>query len=1570
MSLETLQRDLEHAASSGSLPLTAALAPGLGGIVAALGAETFTITWAAVTRPAAVVVTGKAAFRGSEWDAVLEGREGAAGEGFYRFTLTLRLRGTGTWTLGTAFTDLPYGERYLEGVLAAAPSMLSGVAVRDPVFTARNGGAAEGTLRLAGTVAMEGPLADYAGWLGAGPFPLDGTVQVRREGPPLLDLRATVPGWTVRVGTAALEGFGLRLGVGWTPGSVAERRLVSRVDLVASVAVGATDPLRVTLAAPLFQGDFVWALRAEIDDYTEQLRGGLRALAGLFGAGAELALPPGIDAATRFYLSEVAVVLRPAASGAIPSLAAVTATVRSRARWAPPVPYVAVRDVAVRWTLAFSGGAPEWNAVAFGTVELGTPPENGVRGDVSVAFPDFEIAGELDPETPIPLGRMFSWFLGAPSRDDTGLRVTSFGFLANPVTQEFRAQAHLLTPWALRIGDAVFRLAWIDAYVSSTGSQVAGGISAALLLADEVPPEGLTRDARGRLVPPAFLVSADYARDGGWTFEGALFPDSTVELVALTTRFLQKPLPDGLPSLTVDRMRVRVSTDGTFAFAGRITGRWTPTLLGGIPLSLRAEAELERRRRTAPRAGESEMVLVGTLFGAFGVGRFEVGAGITLTEREPTYLFRIRWDEVWVQGTTAWRGEGTARRQVVTFQLGGVTLGGLVEALVRLARPGAAFRLEAPWNALHSIDLSRFTLTVDPGERAVEVVFRTDLDLSFATLRSVGVRYQRTAGGDDGVRLLVEGRFLGTDRALAWDAVDEAPPAVPGKTKVLQVAYLGMGRHVALQGTHTSVASALAALKAGLRPVDPEKSPLDAPGVRYDPASQWLLGIDVTVMETVSLGIVLNDPALYGLVVQLAGARAGSLAGLRFELLYRRVTDDVGVFRVELRVPDAFRQLDVGPLSFTLGIVAVDVYTNGDFRVDLGFPWNRDFSRSFAVQYWFLVGQGGLYFGKLSGATSSRVPAIRNGTFSPVLELGIGLAVGVGRIFNKGPLRAQLTLQVVVIFEGVLAWFNPADRSRAPALYWKVQGTAGLVGTVSGQVDFTVVKVGVFVQASAFVSVTMEAYRSVTFTLRAGVVARATITVLWWDVHFSYSLQIEESFTVGADATPPWTLGTPPAATFALHAPGRSSSSRDAGLPETAAYALAPTGTRCAAAAGGLDWRPVPVFPDGNPVEVPLTLVPAFTVAGVPVQWNGTTDAGPAADPAYRLVFLVMAGNGIPAGARTIEDTHVQPTESGAGADVASLALPRIVEALLRWSLAAKGIAGDAPRAAIQELVREMADAATVETGFSWTNLTGFLEKNLRFALSGIPAGGAPARVSGTPFPIPPVLRWTSDQVPARDFAAFRPVGATYTRALAERFRKLEIDPAAGGAGGRPPRAERDAAESEPMESMATFVFRDAFLLMARTAVQAAADLLAEYPLRAGADDSLRTLAARFPRTAVEHVVRAGDTVAGVAALFGVSADALLSLNPGLPAALASDPGTPVTVSLGVTADGVARGNRDRPLRAGTRLPVGVVHHEVALVTGEPGNPTQSLADVAARYGLANAAALLAPLPPGAAAPA
>ncbi|MBN3121882.1 hypothetical protein [Pectobacterium brasiliense] len=84
--------------------------------------------------------------------------------------------------------------------------------------------------------------------------------------------------------------------------------------------------------------------------------------------------------------------------------------------------------------------------------------------------------------------------------------------------------------------------------------------------------------------------------------------------------------------------------------------------------------------------------------------------------------------------------------------------------------------------------------------------------------------------------------------------------------------------------------------------------------------------------------------------IALEGEAAKVFAGLDFQIIYRKISDGLGVFQAEITLPTLMRRIDVGAVTITLPTFGVEVYTNGDFKFDIGFPWNQNFSRSFSVE--------------------------------------------------------------------------------------------------------------------------------------------------------------------------------------------------------------------------------------------------------------------------------------------------------------------------------------------------------------------------------------------------------------------------------------------------------------------------------------------------------------------------------------------------------------------------------------------------------------------------------------------
>src|SRR5690606_37624228 len=203
------------------------------------------------------------------------------------------------------------------------------------------------------------------------------------------------------------------------------------------------------------------------------------------------------------------------------------------------------------------------------------------------------------------------------------------------------------------------------------------------------------------------------------------------------------------------------------------------------------------------------------------------------------------------------------------------------------------------------------------------------------------------------------------------------------------------------------------------------------------------------------------------------------------------------------------------------------IYTNGDFFFDFGFPYNLNFARSFTVQAIVygvpVLGSAGFYFGKLSNATAKGLPQTTKGTFDPVIVFGLGVQIGVGRYFEKGPLKAGFSITVFGIIEGTLAAWHPYDATGLPAdtsavqgnYYFKLQGSFGVIGKLYGTVDFAVIKADVELLVQIVAKVTYESFRAIPLSLSAHVSVKVSVKINLG--LFSISISFSFATTISAD---------------------------------------------------------------------------------------------------------------------------------------------------------------------------------------------------------------------------------------------------------------------------------------------------------------------------------------------------------------------------------------------------------------------------------------------------------------------
>lgn len=480
-----------------------------------------------------------------------------------------------------------------------------------------------------------------------------------------------------------------------------------------------------------------------------------------------------------------------------------------------------------------------------------------------------------------------------------------------------------------------------------------------------------------------------------------------------------------------------------------------------------------------------------------------------------------------------------------------ISLGQIITVLVGTFDPG--FSLPSPWDVLNDIDLSglEFTYTryPDASKSTIKATIPIKVDLVFINITNLVITKEGASSGGSGVYMYIEGTFLGlpidSSSPLQKDgkgADATKMPAVPGMgDSLFDLKLLALGQHVSMYdpGAINTVDQAITALgNAFTTTSDPNSTTIPVPAssttpgtLVFDQNSNWLIGADFTVAKFYRVAVVFNDPNMYGLLVGIDPA-ADYFKNLQFEILYKKINDSIGVYQLDLQLPDQWRHLEFGEVSITLPLIGVKIYTNGNFYFDFGFPASiTDFSRSFSIQVFPFVGYGGFYFGYLSGATSTAVPATSCGVFSPVIVFGLGLSLGVGKTFEQGILKAGLSLTAVGIFQGVVGFFraNTALQT-SDATYYKLQGTFGLTGHIYGEINFAIISARLDIMAYAYATITIESYMPIPISFEAGVSVSLTVSInlglFSISVSLHFSATVSASFVIGSDTTAnaPWNI--------------------------------------------------------------------------------------------------------------------------------------------------------------------------------------------------------------------------------------------------------------------------------------------------------------------------------------------------------------------------------------------------------------------------------------------------------------
>ncbi|WP_184205923.1 hypothetical protein [Prosthecobacter dejongeii] len=237
------------------------------------------------------------------------------------------------------------------------------------------------------------------------------------------------------------------------------------------------------------------------------------------------------------------------------------------------------------------------------------------------------------------------------------------------------------------------------------------------------------------------------------------------------------------------------------------------------------------------------------------------------------------------------------------------------------------------------------------------------------------------------------------------------------------------------------------------------KSPCDL--FKYQDAKDdgWLV-VGEFDFDAVKAWFALSDKTgLYALDLEI-------IKEFKIGAAYRRVNDEVGVFSAELSLAELIPPLQMGVATVRLSSIRTEVYTDGGWLLDLGYPWNRDFRRSFQLEFGIFLGSGGFYFGYTTAAAAEvlKLDSI-DGDYGPpdpndpalkvrALRAGLGLRVGIGRSLDLGILKGEASLTMYASLQGAAA-FKPGTKDLS---LYAVEGSVGLMVHIWAELDFFVLQ--------------------------------------------------------------------------------------------------------------------------------------------------------------------------------------------------------------------------------------------------------------------------------------------------------------------------------------------------------------------------------------------------------------------------------------------------------------------------------------------------------------------------------
>lgn len=812
------------------------------------------------------------------------------------------------------------------------------------------------------------------------------------------------------------------------------------------------------------------------------------------------------------------------------------------------------------------GGMPYFMATANGTAAIGSQ----LTLDVAVGFPGGGISLMQAPGTTLDMGTFFT-SLGL---DGMGLMdqvsLSELEFSIDPASEGF-SMGGVLAPEtgnSLSLIPDVLSLENMYLSLSHSPGDTVGAINASLLFGQYL----------------AVDISADMnTKTSAWDFSGninipqtaknlSIPPDDKKYAIPLLTLITESfgiatpNLPSELANLAISYLLIDYSysksggdANKSYTFKGAIADSWT---LDNTDMSAEVAVTLVHDEAN-PSNNKKE------IFADFEMDGFDFTLSCDLTNatKEITASISDTIDGQFLDLSGSYTKDTATKTNTVslTFQSEFPILS-LMVWLVEKVAGDPYYSLPDPWaEALKTVEGictipkgTAVTLTTTKGN-AVDKKLIVDLPISnvdilgIITISNITLVYDSSkvksgASKASGLsfQLAYTSDIPGIDlpsSPITWDPVNEQPPAVPGKgASIIDIELLALGQHIDFDAgsfpttgspTYTVPPTTVEQAVADLGYAISQLSGTSSPAMVFAKDGGWLVGAHAKFLGQADVQFIFDDPRMYGLMVKVGKGKnvtLNKLAGLYAEILYRKVSETVGEYEGFLTLPTKIRKMQFGNAFITLPSISVSIYTNGDFSFNIGFPYNLDFSHSFSVIADSFTGAGGFYFAKLNGLHPKALPDATNGNFNPITEIGVGLRVGRGIAFHKGPLSASASIVLEALFQGIFAKFTPSAGGEDHE-YYDICAAIEVVGHIQGEINFAIITASLNVTAFIRADATLIAYQpsDVTFTASIDVAITVSINLGLFSIHihchFSTTFTTHASLSSLNQGSPPWIVG-------------------------------------------------------------------------------------------------------------------------------------------------------------------------------------------------------------------------------------------------------------------------------------------------------------------------------------------------------------------------------------------------------------------------------------------------------------